>query len=484
MKEKIHDVLKEMNGLIQAVQDGKLDTRGNTETFAGGWRELVVGVNNVIDVFMAPFNVAAEYIDRIAKGDIPGKIAEEYRGDFNEIKNNLNSLIDAINGVTRLAEEIATGNLTITIEERSASDTLMQALNAMISSLRDVARLAEEIADGNLSVEVKERSTQDVLMQALNEMVKKLNEVVIDVKSAADNVANGSQAMSSSSEEMSQGAAEQAASAEQASSSMEQMAANIRQNADNARETEKIARQSAEYAEEGGKVVAETVVAMQQIAEKIAIIEDIATQTRMLSLNATIEAARAQEHGKGFAVVAAEVRALAERTRTAAAEINQLANSSVFVAERAGEMLTKLVPDIQKTAELVQEISAASSEQSSGVEQINKAIQQLDQVTQQNAAISEEMAATSEELAGQAEYLQSTMTFFTVERTAQKKPGVKEFQITHIAEAGSKLAEKKERERVETQKPEEGAEPGAGYSTDMRQAEEGEDDLDSEFERY
>lgn len=445
MIQKLKAILQETDGLARAIQDGKLETRGNAENFVGEWRELVVGMNNVIDAFVAPINMAAATIDRIAKGDMPEKITAEYKGDFNEIKDNLNILIDAMTDITQLAEEMAAGNLTI---------------------------------------EVNERSGQDTLMQALNSMIQRLNEVVLDVKTAADTVASGSQAMRASSEEMSQGAAEQAAAAEQASSSMEQMAANIRQNADNAQETEKIARQSAEYAEEGGKVVAETVVAMQQIAEKIAIIEDIVTQTRMLSLNATIEAARAQEHGKGFAVVAAEVRALAERTRTAAAEINQLANSSVSVAEKAGEMLSTLVPDIQKTAELVQEISAASSEQSSGADQINKAIQQLDQVTQQNSAISEEMAATAEELAGQAEYLQSTMTFFTVESTAQEKPGVKEFQITHIAEAGPKVAEKKKREKVETQKPKEGAEPGAGYPIEMRQAEEVEDALDSEFERY
>jgi methyl-accepting chemotaxis protein len=193
---------------------------------------------------------------------------------------------------------------------------------------------------------------------------------------------------------------------------MEEMGTNIRQNADNASQTEKIALKAAKDAEAGGKAVIQAVGAMKNIAEKISIVEEIARQTNLLALNAAIEAARAGEHGKGFAVVAAEVRKLAERSGTAAAEISELSSSTVNVADQAGQMLTKLVPDIQRTAELVQEISAASNEQNAGAEQINKALQQLDQVIQQNASASEEMASTSEELSSQAEQLQSSISFF------------------------------------------------------------------------
>jgi len=203
---------------------------------------------------------------------------------------------------------------------------------------------------------------------------------------------------------------------------MEEMSSNIKQNADNAQQTEKIALKAAHDAKEGGQAVTETVSAMKDIAMKISIIEEIARQTNLLALNAAIEAARAGEHGKGFAVVATEVRKLAERSQTAAAEISKLSSSSVEVAEKAGEMLTRIVPDIQKTAELVQEISAASNEQNTGADQINKAIQQLDQVIQENASATEEMASTAEELSSQAVQLQDIIGFFrTGNETKQTK---------------------------------------------------------------
>ncbi|NVN98424.1 MAG: MCP four helix bundle domain-containing protein [Geobacteraceae bacterium] len=280
--------------------------------------------------------------------------------------------------------------------------------------LTKAVETANSLAEGDLRVTIDEPSKDETgqLLLAMKNMLEKLKGVVQDVKCAADNVASGSQELSSSSEEMSQGATEQAAAAEEASASMEQMTSNIRQNADNALQTEKIATKAAVDAREGGRVVKETVNAMKDIASKIAIIEEIARQTNLLALNAAIEAARAGEHGKGFAVVASEVRKLAERSQQAAGEISKLSTSSVQVAELAGETLSRIVPDIQKTAELVQEISAACKEQDAGAEQINRAIQQLDQVIQQNASVSEEMASTSEELASQAEQLQSTISFF------------------------------------------------------------------------
>ncbi len=289
------------------------------------------------------------------------------------------------------------------------------SLRQNIEALNKITAAAQQVAQGNLLVELKKRSADDTLLESLADMVEKLKEVVTEVQAAADNVADGSQQLSASAEEMSQGATEQAAAAEEASSAIEEMSSNIRQNADNALQTEKIASKSANDAQEGGKAVAQTVTAMKEIAGKISIIEEIARQTNLLALNAAIEAARAGEHGKGFAVVASEVRKLAERSQKAAAEISKLSSVSVEVAETAGAMLTKMLPDIQKTAELVQEISAASKEQDTGAEQINKAIQQLDQVIQQNAGAAEEMSSTAEELSSQAEQLQGIIAFFRLQ---------------------------------------------------------------------
>jgi methyl-accepting chemotaxis protein len=275
------------------------------------------------------------------------------------------------------------------------------------------------LSAGDLTIKVNAERDDDIgrLIESLNKTVQMLRDMVGSVKEAAGNVSSGSQQLSASAEQLSQGTTEQAASAEEASSSIEEMNATIKQNADNAQQTEKIALKSAVDAEESGKAVAAAVNAMKDIAKKTSIIEEIARQTNLLALNAAIEAARAGEHGKGFAVVASEVRKLAERSQVAAAEISQLSGSSTEVAERAGQMLTRLVPDIQKTTELVQEISAASKEQASGSDQINSAIQQLNQVVQQNAGGAEEMSSTAEELSSQAEQLLQTVAFFKVEET-------------------------------------------------------------------
>ncbi len=400
--QNINMLIEDMTALSSAAVEGDLAKRADAAKHNGGYRKVVEGVNNTLDAVIGPLQVAANYVDQISKGIIPPKITTEYRGQYNLLKDNLHMLIDAMEEVTTTAEEIASGNLTVKVKERSAQDKLMQAMANMVGSLTEVAS---------------------------------------NIQTVANQVMTGSQEMSASSEQLSQGATEQAASVEEVSSSMEQMAANIKQNSDNAQQTERIALKAATDGREGGKSVSETVAAMKEIASKISIIEEIARQTNLLALNAAIEAARAGEHGKGFAVVASEVRKLAERSQTAAAEINKLSASSVQIAERAGEMLARMVPDIQKNADLVQEITAASNEQSSGAAQINKAIQQLDQVVQQNASASEEMASTSTELLSQAEQLQNTIAFFKLDGgPAVAKAGVsaagkqaKAVQKTHAA---------------------------------------------------
>jgi len=303
----------------------------------------------------------------------------------------------------------------------------MLITRGVTSALHEAVRVSNRLAEGDLTVDIAIGSHDGTgqLLRSMKNMIGKLQGIVAGVKAAAGTVSEGSGRLSTGAEMVSQRTTEQAASAEEASSSVEEMHATIKQNADNAMMTEKIALKSAADAEESGRAVAEAVHAMKNIAEKITIIEEIARQTNLLALNAAIEAARAGEHGRGFAVVAAEVRKLAERSHTAAVEIGMLSGSSVDIAERAGSMLTKLVPDIQKTAELVQEITAASKEQASGTDQINSSIQQLNQVIQQNAGAAEDISSTSQELSIQAEELLRTISFFHINGSgAEARPAV------------------------------------------------------------
>ena len=458
--------------LAKAAQNGKLATRADASKHEGNYREIIEGVNNTLDAVIVPLNVAAEYVDNISKGNIPEKITDSYNGDFNEIKNNLNRCIDAVNLLIADAKMLASAaidgklatradaskhsgdfkaivngvnntldavigplNMAANYVDRISKGDMPQAItdnyngdfniiknniNILITALNEVVEKAKLVAGGDLTVALKKRSDNDELMQSLTEMVISTARIISEFKAASESISTSSQQMSSTSQQMSQGATEQASSAEEVSSSMEQMAANIQQNTDNAQQTEKISIKAAEGINKVNEASDETLRYMREIAEKVSIIGEIARQTNILALNAAVEAARAGEHGKGFAVVAAEVRKLAERSQIAAVEIDNLTKNSVRATDESAKLLSSIAPEIGKTAKLVQEIAAASIEQNSGADQVNNAIQQLNQVTQQNAAASEELATSSLELADQAEGLLELISYFKVKEAENK----------------------------------------------------------------
>ena len=426
--DAVNKLVSDAGVLAKAAIEGRLATRADAAQHHGDFRKIVEGVNQTLDSVINPLNVAANYVDRISKGDIPAKITDSYNGDFNAIKNNLNTCIDAVGKLVADASLLSAAAIAGRLETRADGsqhqgdfrkivDGVNGTLDAIVGPINEVRRIMTSIEQGDLTQNITQDYQGDfkALKEAVNNTVGKLSDTITQVRTAADALTNASGQVSATAQSLSQSSSEQAASVEESSASVEQMSASINQNAENAKVTDSLASKTAVEATEGGGAVKNTVDAMKKIAQKIGIIDDIAYQTNLLALNAAIEAARAGEHGKGFAVVAAEVRKLAERSQVAAQEIGGLAGDSVGLAERAGHLLDEIVPSIRKTSDLVQEIASASQEQSSGVAQINNAMNQLNQATQQNASASEELAATAEELGGQAEQLQQLMQFFTID---------------------------------------------------------------------
>jgi methyl-accepting chemotaxis protein len=322
--------------------------------------------------------------------------------------------------IVRMAESMeraARGDLSDRLEFDGRADELgelSRSINVTYAYLQEMAGVAQRLAGGDLTARVSPRSDQDGFGQSFVAMTDKLSQVIGEVRSGSNALATASAQVAASSQTLSQGTSRQAASVEETTASLEQMNASIDQNAENGRKTREIAVKGASQAEECGRAVGDTIQAMRSITEKISIIEEIAYQTNLLALNAAIEAARAGEYGRGFAVVAVEVRKLAGKSEAAAREIGALASSSVSVAERSGELLGELLPSIRETVGLVQEVAAASTEQSSGVVQVNRAMAEVDQVTQRNASAAQELAATAELMAGQAQGLEQLVAFFRV----------------------------------------------------------------------
>ncbi|GJD30265.1 hypothetical protein PMNALOAF_1509 [Methylobacterium adhaesivum] len=386
---------------------------------------------------------------------------------------------------TQVAYE-STRTITIAVSAGAVLLGLVMASWIAITISRGLSKAvsaAQSVAAGDLTKDVAVSGRDEItdLLKAIQAMTLKLRAVVSEALTAAGNVSSGSQELSASAEQLSQGSTEQASSTEEASASMEEMAANVKQNAENASQTETIARQSAKDAEASGAAVGRAVDAMQTIAQKITIVQEIARQTDLLALNAAVEAARAGEHGRGFAVVASEVRKLAERSQAAAAEIGTLSTDTVKAAREAGDMLGRLVPDIKRTAALVEEITAACREQDVGSGQINQAIQQLDKVTQQNASASEQVSATSEELAAQADRLQTTISYFRIDAAGSGDRSV-DAAVTRLRETAVRMRAPSAVVRSPAPAARRKARPqpaAGGFALDMG----AEDERDAEFKR-
>jgi methyl-accepting chemotaxis protein len=389
---------------------------------------------NLIRILGGEPHDVVELMKRISNGDISMDVKTRNGDDHSllysvqQMVGKLKQVIDGQRGVVVAANE---GRFDARVDlqglkgfQQEMGEGLNQLVTTVGGSINDVVRVMGAMSEGDLTktIDAEYRGSFAELKSYANNTVSRLSSVVAEVMSGAEALSSASEEVSATAQTLSQAASEQAAGVEETSASLEQMTASIAQNTENAKVTDSMASKAAQEAVDGGEAVKATVAAMKQIATKIVIIDDIAYQTNLLALNAAIEAARAGEHGKGFAVVAAEVRKLAERSQVAAQEIGEVATNSVELAERAGTLLTEMVPNIKRTSDLVQEITAASEEQSVGVGQINAAVGQLNDATQQNAASSEELAATAEEMSSQAEQLQQTIGFFKVDGGSVAKP--------------------------------------------------------------
>ena len=441
----MNGLLTETDTLIKATQEGKLQTRGNADAFPGGWGKLVGGVNNLVEAFVRPINVTAEYVDQISKGNIPAKITDTYNGDFNEIKKNLNACIDVMNGLLAETDGLIKATQDGKLQTRGNADAfaggwgklvggINNLIEAFVKPINETARIMTAMANKDLTVRVTDEYKGEFgdLKNNLNKTSEALDEALTQVSMAVGQVAGASGQISAGSQTLAQGASEQASSLEEITSTMEEMASQTKQNAASANEAKNLAAATKSGAEKGGQAMVKMSQAIDDIkqssdktAKIVKTIDEIAFQTNLLALNAAVEAARAGEAGKGFAVVAEEVRNLAQRSAEAAKNTASMieesvknAGNGVQISKEVGQSLTEIGEAARKVNDLVAEIAAASKEQTQGIEQVNQSLGQMSSLTQSSAANAEESASAAEELNAQAEELSNMTSQFSLSNVA------------------------------------------------------------------
>jgi len=438
----IQALIQDIGSLNKAFAGGNISANVNKDKHTGEYANIIEGINNTMKAIVNPLGQLvqglATFSKKIDEGDLNYRIVIEnqtipiFSIVLKSINKTFDSIINRLFLTTDYITKMANGEIPEEISDEYKGDfnKIKLSLNSLIKTDKQIIETAKKIAEGDLTVKLEKRSQADELIAAFQNMVAKLSEVVESINDAADNVSSGSVEISNNAGNMAQSANEQAASVEEVSASVEQMQATINQNAENAKETQRISLKAASNIEIGSKAVQTTVEAMREIIEKIQIVTEIADKTDLLAINAAIEAARAGEHGEGFAVVASEVRKLAEMSKEAGKDINKVSKNSLKIAEESGKMLENIVPQIKDTARLVNEISIASEEQNSGINQITMAITQLNNLSQQNAAASEELSTGSEELNSQAYTLREIVSFLKIDKVTKIKPNFQK-NISH-----------------------------------------------------